>query len=62
VYALFSAIAVPALKHWWILVPACFGVVLLVAGAFHAAKKFSDRWQTLSEQIRFLSESVKEKA
>jgi hypothetical protein len=54
-YLLLSAAFVPALRRWWIVVPA-LGVLLFMALEYAGnLGKVANRWQTLAAQIRLLS-------
>lgn len=54
-YVLLSTIAVPQLRHWWWILPACIWVALLLAEVYRSWHRFNNRWSTLSEQYRYLS-------
>jgi hypothetical protein len=53
-YVLLSALVVPAVRRWWCILPACAWVLLLIGEAFWIMKRFTDKWSTLSEQMRYL--------
>jgi hypothetical protein len=53
-YVLMSATIVPGVRHWWCILPACLWLLMLVAEGFWEWKRFTDRWLTLSEQIKHL--------
>jgi len=55
VYVLLSALVVPRVRHWWILFPACLWILILLAESYYAAKQFTNKWSTLSAQIRYLT-------
>jgi hypothetical protein len=54
-FVLVSATVVPGLRHWWCILPACMWVLMLVAEVFSAWRRFTDRWLTLSDQIKYLA-------
>lgn len=54
-YVLISAFIIPAVRHWWCIVPACLWVLFLLAEIYSGWTRFTNRWSTLNEQIRFLS-------
>jgi hypothetical protein len=55
-YILVSAVIVPAVRHWWSILPACVWVLLFVLESYMSIKNATDKWSTLSAQIRYLSE------
>jgi len=55
-YILISTFLVPSVRHWWLVAPSCIWTLLLLAESFYAYLHFTDRWQTLSEQLRYLAE------
>jgi len=54
-YVLISAIVVPRVRHWWCVLPACLWFLILLAEIYWAWKRFSDKWYTLSDQLKYLS-------
>lgn len=54
-YVLLSASVVPSIRHWWLIAPSCVWTLLLLSETFYNYRRFTDRWQTLTEQIRYLS-------
>jgi len=54
-YALVSLFFVPAMRHWWCTLPACFWVFLLVVFEINGARSVMDKWSTLDRQITHLS-------
>jgi hypothetical protein len=54
-YVLISAVFVPSLRHWWCILPSCLWVLLLFAESYSIAKRISNKWSTLSDQIKYLS-------
>ena len=57
IYTLLSALFVPAVRHWWCILPALMWVVILLAQEYTALHKMRNPWATLTEQIVYLSES-----
>ena len=57
VFILIAAFFIPQLQHWWVLAPALFWFVLLLAEEYTNMKKARDYWATLSEQIKYLAET-----
>ena len=55
-YLLLSATFVPRLRHWWCILPSLLWVLVLAAEEYDSARKFSDKWATLSEQIKYFAE------
>jgi hypothetical protein len=55
-YVLVSAAVVPAVRHWWCILPACLWVLLLIAESYTGMKNATDQWSTLEGQIRYLSD------
>ena len=55
-YTLVSATVVPAIRHWWCLLPAAMWVTLLLADTYRLAASFTDKWSTLTAQLRYLSD------
>jgi hypothetical protein len=56
-YTLFSAPFVPAVRHWWCILPAFMWFLILIAQEYTAMRKFRDPWATLTDQIVYLSEN-----
>ena len=54
-YVLVSAAVVRNLRHWWCILPACMWVLILVAEFYWGWQRFTDKWLTLSEQIKYLA-------
>jgi hypothetical protein len=59
-YLLLSAAIVPAVRHWWCILPASLWVLLLVAESYSAMNRYLDKWSTLRAQIEYLHKSVRE--
>jgi len=55
-YILTSALVVPRVRHWWCILPAGLWVVFLLAEMFFMWGRFTNRWSTLGEQIKLLSQ------
>lgn len=55
-YVLVSAMIVPAVRHWWSIVPACVWVLLAIAENYMQIKNYLNKWSTLAAQIRYLSQ------
>jgi hypothetical protein len=53
-YTLVSAGFVPALRHWWCILPACLWTFSLINGEFWDFRRAMDKWSTLSAQITYL--------
>jgi len=49
---------VPAIRHWWCIVPASFWVLTAIGQTYYALKAYSNRWSTRAEQIEYLSSVV----
>jgi hypothetical protein len=56
VYTLLSAPLVPAVRHWWCILPAAMWSLILVAQLYSGMSDFRNPWTTLSKQIEYLSE------
>lgn len=56
VYVLCCAVVVPQLRHWWCIAPSVMWVVILIAFEYASVKRFNNKWATLLDQIRYLSE------
>ena|ERR1700730_17988258 len=57
IYVLLSAILVPVVRHWWCILPSCMWVLIFLAEEYTGLKRYTDRWSTLSDQIKYLSAS-----
>jgi hypothetical protein len=55
VYCLMSSVAVPAVRHWWLLVPAVFWTLLLILESVESLRKALNKWSTLNDQIKYLT-------
>jgi hypothetical protein len=47
----------PALRHWWLMLPSICWVLLLAAEEYNDVRLYRDKWSTLSKQVKFLLES-----
>jgi hypothetical protein len=56
IYVLFSAIVVPQVRHRWYIAPSVMWVVILIAFEYTSFRRFNNKWATLLDQIRYLSE------
>ena len=54
-YVVIGSLLVPAVRHWWALIPASGWVLLGVAEVYAQLRNFSNKWSTLSDQIEYLS-------
>lgn len=54
-YVLISATYVPALRHWWWLVPAFAWCVITVVEGYSLLERLFNKWSTYSDQIKYLS-------
>jgi hypothetical protein len=54
---LLSAPVVPRLRHWWCILPACLWLSILLAEEYSGWKQYTNRWSTLSAQIKYLGET-----
>jgi hypothetical protein len=54
-YALASVPLVPALRHWWCILPASIWILILVGEQYGSVSRYLDQWTTLTEQIEILS-------
>ena len=54
-YCLTSALVVPSLRHWWYLAPAVFWVVTLVIESVNSLQKALNKWSSLHDQIKYLT-------
>lgn len=55
-YVLVSAAFVPAMRHWWYILPACGWVLFVVLETLGNWNQYANKWSTLSAQIKYLSE------
>lgn len=55
VYVLISVAIIPSLRRWWCILPSIMWILIGVAQAYSIYKRFSDKWSTLSDQIKYLS-------
>jgi hypothetical protein len=55
-YALVSAFFVPALRHWWCILPAIWWVVILIARNYSEIRAVVSAWSGLAAQIKYLTE------
>jgi hypothetical protein len=53
-YTLVSAFVVRGLRHWWIILPACMWLLLLIAEQYASVSEVYNRWSSLSRQIHYL--------
>lgn len=62
VYTLVSAAIVPALRHWWCIVPAAVWSTLLVFESYYITKQAIDPWSTFSAQLIYLNKLARREA
>ncbi len=55
-YLLVSTIWVPAIRHWWFVLPACVWTLISALEIYWIVHQARDKWATLSAQIKYLSE------
>jgi hypothetical protein len=55
VYVLLSAAVVPAVRHWWCIVPASLWALLLILESVESVRKALNKWSTLNEQVKYLA-------
>lgn len=55
-YTLVSLFFVPAIRHWWCVLPASIWVALLIGSEVYGAKNVMNKWSTLDLQITHLTE------
>ena len=55
-YILVSAIFVPTLRRWWCILPSALWGLLLFAFEYAQTQKWLNKWSTLEDQIKYLSE------
>lgn len=55
-YVLVGALFVPHLRRWWCILPASIWGLVFLAEVFWEYKKKTDRWTTLSAQVKYLSD------
>ncbi|HKW16836.1 MAG TPA: hypothetical protein VJO35_04950 [Terriglobales bacterium] len=56
-YVLVSALLIPAIRHWWCIVPACGWAILFLAETYSGFSNYGNRWSTMFEQINYLSKA-----
>lgn len=56
-YTLMSAWMVPSVRRWWCILLASPWLLMLVAEEYSSYKQWTDRWTTLTAQIKYLSET-----
>jgi hypothetical protein len=61
IYLLISACFVPAVRHWWYVMPSCLWTLILAASEWSETKSMMNKWSTLSKQITYLSELSRNK-
>jgi hypothetical protein len=54
-YVLVSALLVPAVRHWWCIVPAAAWVFAATVEFLAGMRRLFDKWSTLQDQIAYLS-------
>ena len=54
---LVGSLFVPALRHWWFILPSLLWVLLLGAEEYNGSRQYRDKWSTLSKQVKHLLES-----
>ncbi len=54
-YVLVSAMFIPSLRQWWCLTPAFGWLLLFIAQEYRGFVRATDKWQTLTDQIKYLS-------
>lgn len=59
-YLLVSAIVVPAVRHWWFIIPAFVWLLYGFAEVYDNLRKYIDKWSTLPAQINYLSQVAPE--
>jgi hypothetical protein len=55
-YILIGAVLVPSVRHWWCILPASLWALFLLAEMIFMWNRYTNRWSTLSEQIKLLSQ------
>ena len=55
-YVLISAIWVPAVRHWWCILPASLWTIFFVLKEWVDVQSVRNKWWTLSAQIKYLLE------
>jgi hypothetical protein len=55
-YIVMSSFLVPGTRRWWWLLPSYFWVSIFVANQYSSLHQATNKWSTLSEQIKYLSE------
>jgi hypothetical protein len=56
-YVLVAAVVVPALRHWWVMLPSSIWILLLLAEAYAVVRQAGNKWSTLTRQIKYLSDN-----
>jgi hypothetical protein len=56
VYILVSALLVPGVRHWWLIFPSCFWLLILVAESYNGITRYNNKWSTLTDQIKYLGD------
>jgi hypothetical protein len=57
-YVLVSATLIPSLRQWWYLTPAFGWLMLFIAYEYRGFLRATDKWQTLTDQIKYLSKET----
>lgn len=57
-FILVSAIFVPPVRHWWVIVPACVWILFLILETFAEYVKRLNGWSTFISQIKYLSDNL----
>ncbi len=55
-FVLVSATFVPDLRHWWYVLPACAWLIILVSESYSTFIRYTNKWSTRYEQIKYLSQ------
>ena len=58
IYILISSTYVPAVRHWWCILPACVWIVVGAGETYTVLNRFANKWSTLSDQIKYLSDAA----
>jgi hypothetical protein len=53
-YVVISALIVPAVRHWWCILPAGIWIIIFLSEQYRGVRQFRDPWSTLAEQIDYL--------
>lgn len=56
-FLLFCVIAVPRIRHWWCILPASLWVLMLCLETYWGIVRSSNKWFTLGDQLKYLSET-----